>query len=47
VETAEEFALARAAGCTRFQGYYISRPAPHEQLRRLDFNLEPKLPLSA
>lgn len=43
VETAEEFTLARAAGCSRFQGYYISRPAPHQQLRRLEFDVEPQL----
>lgn len=41
VETAEEFALARAAGCSRFQGYYISRPAPPRQLRALEFDVEP------
>ena len=28
VETAEEFQLAKAAGCTRFQGYLFARPAP-------------------
>lgn len=42
VETAEEFALARAAGCNRFQGFYISRPAPHQQLRRLEFDIAPE-----
>jgi len=41
VETAEEFALARAAGCSRFHGYYISRPAPPRQLRALEFDVEP------
>lgn len=28
VETSEEFTLARAAGCGRFQGYFFGRPAP-------------------
>ena len=32
VETHEHLALARAAGCTRFQGYHIARPAPKEKL---------------
>ncbi|MEO4001286.1 bifunctional diguanylate cyclase/phosphodiesterase [Mesorhizobium sp. CAU 1732] len=34
VETQEEWDLARAAGCTRFQGYFISRPQPKEMLER-------------
>ena len=28
-------ALAKAAGCNRFQGYHFARPAPKEQLVRL------------
>ncbi|WP_224543132.1 putative bifunctional diguanylate cyclase/phosphodiesterase [Mesorhizobium sp. CA16] len=31
VETAEEFALARTAGCSRFQGYFFGRPAPRDK----------------
>ena len=34
VETKTDFTLAKAAGCNRFQGYHIARPAPKEQLRR-------------
>lgn len=34
VETEAELTLAKAAGCARFQGYYIARPAPKEQLNR-------------
>jgi diguanylate cyclase (GGDEF)-like protein len=32
VETQEQFDLARAAGCDRFQGYFFGRPAPRERL---------------
>ncbi|OBQ69892.1 putative bifunctional diguanylate cyclase/phosphodiesterase [Mesorhizobium erdmanii] len=32
VETQEEFALAQAAGCNRFQGYFLGRPAPRDQV---------------
>ncbi|TKT80378.1 EAL domain-containing protein [Aquamicrobium sp. LC103] len=32
VETEAELILARAAGCDRFQGYHISRPARKEEL---------------
>ena len=32
IETKEHFALARASGCNRFQGYFFGRPAPHERL---------------
>jgi diguanylate cyclase (GGDEF)-like protein len=32
IETAEEFKLARAAGCTRFQGYFIGRPMPRKEV---------------
>ncbi|MGX7874212.1 EAL domain-containing protein [Mesorhizobium sp. ORM6] len=32
VETAEEFALAKAAGCNRFQGYFLGRPAPRDKI---------------
>lgn len=31
VETEEEFTLARAAGCNRFQGYFFGRPAPRDK----------------
>lgn len=34
VETESHFALARAAGCNRFQGYHIARPAPAETFAR-------------
>ena len=33
VETERDMMLAKAAGCTRFQGYHIARPAKKEQLR--------------
>ena len=32
VETDEDFQLAKAAGCDRFQGYAIARPQPLEQI---------------
>jgi EAL domain-containing protein (putative c-di-GMP-specific phosphodiesterase class I) len=32
VETQEECALARAAGCNRFQGYFFGRPAPRDKV---------------
>jgi EAL domain-containing protein (putative c-di-GMP-specific phosphodiesterase class I) len=32
VETVEEFALAKAAGCNRFQGYLFGRPVPRGQI---------------
>ena len=32
VETEDDLALARAAGCIRFQGFHISRPVPKEKL---------------
>lgn len=32
IETEDDLALARAAGCNRFQGYHIARPAPKETL---------------
>ncbi|MHB2264180.1 putative bifunctional diguanylate cyclase/phosphodiesterase [Aliihoeflea sp. PC F10.4] len=32
IETEEQFALARASGCNRFQGYFFGRPAPYERL---------------
>ncbi|WP_192183847.1 putative bifunctional diguanylate cyclase/phosphodiesterase [Mesorhizobium amorphae] len=31
IETEEEFTLARAAGCNRFQGYFFGRPAPRDK----------------
>ncbi|MER8696532.1 EAL domain-containing protein [Mesorhizobium opportunistum] len=47
VETQEEFALARAAGCNRFQGYFFGRPAPRDKaLPSRLANIEP-LALSA
>ncbi|AZO44747.1 GGDEF and EAL domain-containing protein [Mesorhizobium sp. M7D.F.Ca.US.005.01.1.1] len=35
VETQEEFALAKAAGCNRFQGYFFGRPAPRDKVASL------------
>ena len=35
VETQEEFALAKAAGCNRFQGYFFGRPAPRDKVAPL------------
>ncbi|UCI09421.1 putative bifunctional diguanylate cyclase/phosphodiesterase [Mesorhizobium sp. B1-1-8] len=35
VETSEEFALARTAGCSRFQGYFFGRPAPRDKISAL------------
>jgi EAL domain-containing protein (putative c-di-GMP-specific phosphodiesterase class I) len=32
VETAEQFELLRAAGCTQVQGYLFNRPLPAEEL---------------
>ena len=32
IETDEDFQLAKAAGCDRFQGYAIARPQPLEQI---------------
>ena len=32
VETEDELLLAKAAGCNRFQGYHICRPAPKDKL---------------
>ena len=32
VETAEQFAFTAAEGCDQVQGYYVSRPLPHDQL---------------
>ena len=34
VETEANLTLARAAGCNRFQGYHIARPAPKGELSR-------------
>ncbi|MEO3385205.1 bifunctional diguanylate cyclase/phosphodiesterase [Mesorhizobium sp. CAU 1741] len=33
VETETDLALAKAAGCNRFQGFHIARPAPKKQLQ--------------
>ncbi len=46
VETAEEFALAKAAGCNRFQGYLFGRPVPRDKIGSLSDSAEP-LALSA
>jgi EAL domain-containing protein (putative c-di-GMP-specific phosphodiesterase class I) len=46
VETAEEFALAKAAGCNRFQGYFFGRPVPRDKIGALSASAEP-LALSA
>lgn len=35
VETSEESALARAAGCDRFQGYFFGRPVPRDRASAL------------
>lgn len=35
IETAEQFALAREAGCTEGQGYYFSPAVPEEEFRAL------------
>ena len=35
VKTKEQYDLLRSEGCTRIQGFYISRPAPHERLAEL------------
>ena len=35
VETAQEFTLARTAGCSRFQGYFFGKPAPRDKASAL------------
>ena len=35
VETAEEFATVREAGCSQIQGYLLSRPVPQEEIAAL------------
>lgn len=35
IETPEQFAMLKAAGCTGFQGYYLGRPAPLEGVRKV------------
>ncbi|QPC91354.1 bifunctional diguanylate cyclase/phosphodiesterase [Mesorhizobium sp. INR15] len=47
VETHEEFALAKAAGCNRFQGYFFGRPAPRDKVAPLDAAEPLPLALSA
>lgn len=42
VETAEDFNLARAAGCDRFQGYLFSWPMPRDRLGALTFDIAEK-----
>lgn len=46
VETSEEFALAKAAGCTRFQGYFFGKPVPRAKVGLLSASDKP-LALSA
>ncbi|MCO5158166.1 MAG: EAL domain-containing protein [Aquamicrobium sp.] len=41
IETEGDLALARAAGCNRFQGYHIARPAPKEALAAFFRGREP------
>jgi diguanylate cyclase (GGDEF)-like protein len=44
VETETDLALARAAGCERFQGYHFSRPVPKERLGAFFPPREPDAP---
>ena len=46
IETEEEFDLARAAGCNRFQGYFLGRPEAAPAIRRKSDNVE-RLALTA
>lgn len=46
IETEAEFDLARAAGCNRFQGYFLGRPQAAPMLLRRTAHIEP-LALSA
>lgn len=41
VETQEEFALAKAAGCNRFQGYFFGRPVPRDKIDPIQANAPP------
>ena len=41
VETQEEFALAKAAGCNRFQGYFFGRPVPRDKIDPIPANPPP------
>jgi len=47
VETAEEFMLARAAGCSRFQGYFFGRPGPRDKISALCVSTAEPLALTA
>lgn len=47
VETAEEFALARTAGCRRFRGYFFGRPAPRDKASALCVAAREPLALAA
>src|SRR5690606_7128563 len=38
IETETDLALAKAAGCTRFQGYHIARPAPKQDRKSTRLN---------
>jgi EAL domain-containing protein (putative c-di-GMP-specific phosphodiesterase class I) len=40
IETAEQWALAKAAGCTEMQGYLVSRPVPAMEVQALIHRLE-------
>jgi diguanylate cyclase (GGDEF)-like protein len=47
VETAQEFALARTAGCSRFQGYFFGKPAPRDKASALCVAAREPLALTA
>jgi EAL domain-containing protein (putative c-di-GMP-specific phosphodiesterase class I) len=42
VETAEQLALVRAAGCMQVQGFLFSRPLPAAQLTFSEETVEPR-----
>jgi EAL domain-containing protein (putative c-di-GMP-specific phosphodiesterase class I) len=42
VETSEQLALVRAAGCTQVQGFLFSRPLPAAQLTFSEETVEPR-----
>ena len=47
VETETDLTLARAAGCTCFQGYLLARPAPKDKLAHLFDGDAPRLALAS
>jgi len=47
VETSQEFALAKAAGCSRFQGYFFGRPVARDKIGLASASLPDPLALSA